>query len=55
MFIDLNECLDLDNDCDTVNGYCINTIGSYNCSCSPGYAGDGVICIGLSLLLCAYG
>ena len=25
---------------------CINTEGSYNCSCKPGYSGDGHVCTG---------
>ena len=25
---------------------CINTEGSYNCSCKPGYSGDGQVCTG---------
>eukprot|EP00731_Ephydatia_muelleri_P031789 Em0023g296a len=27
------------------NGTCTNTIGSYNCSCNPGYTGDGRTCV----------
>jgi len=40
------------NECDTNNGgcdhYCTNTIGSFECSCYPGYtlAGDGHACLG---------
>ncbi|KAH7842593.1 hypothetical protein Vadar_007071 [Vaccinium darrowii] len=39
---DIDECEIPDlNDCDIVNGKCINTPGSYNCSCNPHYDGDG--------------
>ena len=27
--------------------YCNNTIGSYECSCKPGYSGDGYSCTGM--------
>ena len=42
---DILECeRDLD-DCDS-NATCTNTIGSYLCSCNPGFTGDGFTCIG---------
>ena len=32
--------------CDTENGTCVNTVGSYTCHCNNGYTGDGFVCIG---------
>ena len=32
------------NNCDRMNGFCTNIIGSYNCSCNAGYTGDGINC-----------
>ena len=29
-----------------MNADCTNTIGSYMCSCSSGYTGDGTMCTG---------
>ena len=44
---DINECDDGTASCD-VNAQCINTDGSYNCSCSSGYSGDGMTsCTGM--------
>ena len=43
--IDINECDDGTASCD-VNAQCINTDGSYTCSCSSGYSGDGINCAG---------
>ena len=47
MFIhaDIDECGDGTNSCN-VNAECTNTGGSYTCSCSSGYTGDGMRCIG---------
>ena len=43
MTIDINECeMETDN-CDG-NANCTDTIGSFNCTCNPGYDGDGVNC-----------
>lgn len=42
-FTDLDECLLEQDDCDT-NANCINTNGSYTCSCKDGYYGNGEIC-----------
>ncbi|KAA8517765.1 hypothetical protein F0562_015230 [Nyssa sinensis] len=36
---DINECADPNNN--PCNGTCINTPGSFNCSCAHGYFGDG--------------
>ena len=41
---DFNECGTASN-CD-VNADCANTDGSYTCSCSSGYSGDGMSCTG---------
>ncbi|XP_062519460.1 fibrillin-1-like, partial [Corticium candelabrum] len=40
---DINEC-SKGHDCDKVKGSCKNTIGSYQCSCKPGFFGDGRKC-----------
>ncbi|CAH3181378.1 unnamed protein product, partial [Porites lobata] len=40
---DLDECKDKTHQCD-VNANCTNISGSYNCTCMPGYTGNGSIC-----------
>ena len=42
---DINECDDGTASCN-VNAECANTDGSYTCSCSSGYNGDGLTCTG---------
>lgn len=41
--LDIDECAA--NPCD-VNAACLNTNGSYECSCRPGFEGDGETCTG---------
>ena len=48
-FADLDECQTGTHDCD-VNAQCVNTIGSYNCTCLQGYSGDGLKCYGMDVL-----
>ena len=45
-FLDLDECKDKTHQCD-VNANCTNIPGSYNCTCRPGYTGNGSICNGI--------
>ena len=45
LFVDENECKY--RPCD-VFAHCTNTMGSYYCSCFPGYEGDGFSCKGMS-------
>ena len=45
MYVDINECEDEPEICG-INANCTNTIGSYMCSCSSGYTGDGTMCTG---------
>ena len=40
---DIDECERNEDNCH-VNAQCTNTEGSFNCSCKPGYFGDGVAC-----------
>ena len=37
---DIDECSSNSHSCDA-NAVCNNTRGSYNCSCKPGFSGDG--------------
>ena len=45
LHIDVDECATNNGGCDH---YCTNTIGSFVCSCYPGYTldGDGHTCLG---------
>ena len=42
---DINECTANVHNCDA-NAFCNNTEGSYKCTCSPGYDGNGISCTG---------
>ena len=46
LFLDLDECKEKTHQCD-VNANCTNIPGSYNCTCRPGYTGNGSICNGI--------
>lgn len=45
-FADDNECIMNTHTCN-MNGFCNNTEGSFNCTCSIGYSGDGINCTGI--------
>ena len=42
---DINECESDDSNNCHKNAQCTNTVGSFTCSCNPGYTGDGVDCM----------
>jgi hypothetical protein len=42
-FTDIDECAA--TPCD-VNAACVNTDGSFTCTCNTGYSGDGFSCAG---------
>ena len=45
--LDINECTSGSATCDP-HALCLNTPGSYTCTCAPGYAGNGRSCTGIS-------
>ena len=45
MISDINECEGKAHNCSS-NAVCNNTKRSYNCTCKPGYEGDGNHCTG---------
>ena len=47
MSLDVNECMNSSNLCHS-NANCINSDGSYVCTCMNGYTGDGFYCAGIS-------
>ena len=42
---DINECDEGDHNCD-MNSQCNNKVGSFECHCDAGYAGNGTHCDG---------
>ena len=42
---DINECTNATHNCDD-NATCTNLDGSFNCTCDPGYMGNGIYCEG---------
>ena len=44
--IDVDECSADSGQCD-VNADCINSAGSYSCSCKQGFNGNGTTCEGM--------
>ena len=49
MISDIDECAGEAHNCSS-NAVCNNTKGSYNCTCKPGYEGDGNNCKGKLVL-----
>ncbi len=41
--VDVDECLDIPGACHR-DALCVNTPGSFQCACQPGYVGDGLTC-----------
>ena len=46
ILIDINECEEDHNICDTTSSMCMNLPGSYHCSCLPGYIKQDGVCKG---------
>ena len=44
-YSDIDECETETDNCDAA-ATCTNTVGSFSCTCSVGYNGDGVTCTG---------
>ena len=45
LFADINECTQGQATCSKVAD-CVNSPGSYSCSCKKGFSGDGYTCVG---------
>ena len=50
IFLDENECLRGTNPCDS-NATCEDTLGSYKCTCKPGYTGKGMTCKSMYIVI----
>ena len=50
IYLDIDECHIKSDNC-SLNAICNNSKGSFNCSCKPGFSGDGISCTGNYTLL----
>ena len=46
---DFDECAQDTHNCSRENATCTNTEGLFNCSCDPGFSGDGHNCAGVRI------
>ena len=46
-YADIDECVAGNSGCD-VRADCVNTAGSYNCTCKTGFSGNGSTCEGMT-------
>ena len=46
-YADIDECVTGNSECD-VRADCVNTAGSYNCTCKTGFSGNGSTCKGMT-------
>ena len=46
---DIDECAQDTHNCSRDNATCTNTEGLFNCSCDPGFSGDGHNCAGVRI------
>ena len=44
---DINECASGTHNCHSSLASCTNTVGSFSCTCSSPYIGDGKTCINI--------
>lgn len=46
LYVDIDECDDIDDNNCHQNATCTNSVGSFSCSCNDGFIGDGINCTG---------
>ena len=44
LFVDIDECAETNHNNCSASANCTDTFGSYECTCSVGYTGDGYLC-----------
>ena len=50
----MDECALGTHNCDTNTETCLNTVGSFDCTCNTGYQRVGDICVGKKILFVSF-